>query len=48
VRITTGCHIPCHGWGADIVKLKKGYRAIGRTYKNHIDGFNLLPPLTAQ
>jgi arylsulfatase A-like enzyme len=27
-------------------KLKKGYKAIGRTYKNHIDGFNLLPYLT--
>ncbi|HSS06448.1 MAG TPA: arylsulfatase, partial [Rhodanobacteraceae bacterium] len=26
-------------------KLKKGYKAIGRTYKNHIDGFNLLPYL---
>ena len=29
-------------------KLKKGYKAIGRTYKNHIDGFNLLPYLTGQ
>ncbi len=29
-------------------KLKTGYRAIGRTYKNHIDGFNLLPYLTGQ
>jgi arylsulfatase len=27
-------------------KLKKGYRAIGRTYKNHLDAFNLLPYLT--
>ena len=28
----------------DVVdKLKKGYKAIGRTYKNHIDGFSLLP-----
>jgi arylsulfatase len=27
----------------DIVeKCKKGYQAIGRTYKNHIDGYNLL------
>ena len=27
----------------DVVeKLKKGYQAIGRTYKNHIDGYNLL------
>ena len=26
-----------------IDKLKKGYKAIGATYKNHIDGFNLLP-----
>ena len=26
----------------DVVeKLKKGYKAIGRTYKNHIDGYNL-------
>ena len=33
----------------DVVeKLKKGYRAIGRTYKNHIDGFNLLPYLTGK
>jgi len=31
----------------DVVdKLKKGYQAIGRTYKNHIDGFNLLPYIT--
>lgn len=28
--------------------LKKGYSAIGRTYKNHIDGFNLLPYLTGE
>jgi arylsulfatase len=34
---------------SDVVdKLKKGYRAIGRTYKNHIDGFNLLPYLTGK
>jgi arylsulfatase A-like enzyme len=34
---------------SDVVdKLKTGYRAIGRTYKNHIDGFNLLPYLTGQ
>jgi arylsulfatase len=33
----------------DIVKkAKKGYSAIGRTYKNHIDGFNLLPYLTGK
>ena len=33
----------------DVVeKLKKGYQAIGRTYKNHIDGFNLLPYLTGK
>jgi arylsulfatase len=33
----------------DVVdKLKKGYQAIGRTYKNHIDGFNLLPYLTGE
>jgi arylsulfatase len=29
-------------------KLKTGYRAIGRTYRNHIDGYNLLPYLTGQ
>ena len=29
-----------------IEKLKKGYKAIGRTYKNHIDGFDLLPYIT--
>ena len=28
--------------------MKKGYKAIGRTYKNHIDGFNLLPYLTGK
>ncbi len=34
---------------ADVVeKLKKGYQAIGRTYKNHIDGVNLLPYLTGR
>jgi arylsulfatase len=33
----------------DVVeKIKKGYQAIGRTYKNHIDGYNLLPYLTGQ
>ena len=33
----------------DVVdKLKKGYKAIGRTYKNHIDGVNLLPYLTGK
>jgi len=33
----------------DIVdRLKRGYKAIGRTYKNHIDGVNLLPYLTGQ
>jgi arylsulfatase A-like enzyme len=31
-----------------IDKLKKGYEAIGRTYRNHIDGFNLLPYLTGE
>jgi len=29
-------------------KLKKGYQAIGRTYKNHIDGYNFLPYLTGK
>jgi len=33
----------------DIVdKLKKGYKAIGRTYKNHIDGYNFVPYLTGE
>ena len=33
----------------DVVdKLKKGYKAIGRTYKNHIDGYSLLPYLTGK
>jgi arylsulfatase len=33
----------------DVVdKLKKGYKANGRTYKNHIDGYNLLPYLTGE
>lgn len=35
--------------GENVVEeLKKGYKAIGRTYKNHIDGFNLLPYLTGE
>ncbi len=35
--------------GPDVVdKLKKGYKAIGRTYKNHIDGYNMLPYLTGE
>jgi arylsulfatase len=29
-----------------IEKLKKGYKALGRTYKNHIDAYDLLPYLT--
>jgi len=29
-------------------KLKKGHQAIGRTYKNHIDGVNLLPYLSGK
>jgi arylsulfatase len=33
----------------DVVeKLKTGYQAIGRTYKSHIDGYNLVPYLTGQ
>jgi arylsulfatase len=33
----------------DIVeKAKKGYQAIGRTYTNHIDGYNLVPYLTGK
>ena len=31
-----------------VEKAKKGYKACGRTYKNHIDGYNLLPYLTGQ
>ena len=42
-------NISCHGRCSDVVeKLKKGYKAIGRTYKNHIDGYNLLPYLTGE
>jgi arylsulfatase len=29
-------------------KLKRGYKAIGKEFKNHIDGFNLLPYLTGE
>ena len=29
-------------------KLKKGYQAIGRTYKNHLDAYNLLPYLSGE
>jgi arylsulfatase A-like enzyme len=29
-------------------KLKKGYQAIGRNYKNHIDGYNFVPYLTGK
>jgi len=33
----------------DIVeKAKKGYKACGRTYKNHLDGYNLVPYLTGE
>jgi arylsulfatase A-like enzyme len=33
----------------DVVeKLKKGYKAIGRTYKNHIDGYSLVSYLTGK
>jgi arylsulfatase A-like enzyme len=31
---------------AVVEKLKSGYQAIGRTYRNHIDGYNFLPYLT--
>jgi arylsulfatase len=35
--------------GADVPeKVKKGYTANGREYKNHIDGYNLLPYLTGE
>src|SRR5260370_34257480 len=37
------------GGDPDVVeKLKTGYQAIGRTYKNHIDGYNLVPYLSGQ
>jgi arylsulfatase A-like enzyme len=29
-------------------KLKKGYKVNGRTFKNHIDGYNLVPYLTGK
>jgi arylsulfatase len=29
-------------------KLKKGYQAVGRTYRNHIDGYSLMPLLTGE
>jgi arylsulfatase A-like enzyme len=29
-------------------KLKQGHRANGKTFKNHIDGYNLLPYLTGE
>ncbi len=29
-------------------RLKSGYKAIGRTYKNHLDGVNLVPYLTGK
>ena len=33
----------------DVVeKLKSGYQAVGRTYKNHIDGYNFVPYLTGK
>ena len=33
----------------DIVdKVKKGVTAVGRQYKNHIDGYNLVPYLTGE
>jgi arylsulfatase len=33
----------------DVVeKLKKGHEAAGKTFKNHIDGYNLLPYLTGE
>jgi arylsulfatase A-like enzyme len=31
-----------------VERLKTGYKAIGRTYKNHIDGYDLLPYLTGE
>ena len=41
--------LPAMAGDPDVVeKLKKGYQACGRTYKNHIDGFNLVPYLTGK
>jgi arylsulfatase len=31
-----------------VAKLKHGHQAAGRTFKVHIDGYNLLPYLTGQ
>ena len=46
----TGCRLswPLPVRPTVIDKLKEGYKAIGRTYKNHIDGFNFLPYLTGE
>ena len=47
---TTGCR-PSSRWPAIPTwseKCKKGIEAIGRTYKNHIDGFSLLGHITGQ
>jgi arylsulfatase len=47
---TTGCR-PSSRWPAprtSSTSSRRGTRAIGRTYKNHIDGVNLLPYLTGQ
>ena len=32
----------------NVKQLKKGYKAIGRTYKNHIDGFSLVAHITGK
>ena len=47
---TTGCR-PSSPWPARPTSSRSSRRAtrpIGRTYKNHIDGFNLLPYLTGK
>jgi arylsulfatase len=36
------------GEGDVVDKLKKGHTAHGKTFKNHIDGYNLLPYLTGE
>ncbi len=36
------------GAGDVVEKLKTGYKTLGRNYKNHIDGFSLLPYLTGE
>ena len=50
VHTTTGCRpsSPSPAIRTEVEKLKSGYQAMIRTYKNHIDGYNLLPYLTGE